>query len=471
MLFLNRASKKGICYYRHSKDDAQENSIEIQREQVEAFAEKNNVQILKAFEDEMTGVTDQRPGFQELMNDWVLNPDAPKFDCILVYDVSRWGRFLMENMASHYAYECEKRGIQIVFATLGFPPEGAGKFSMALVIQVLSWQASNYSKELSVKVFNGSKKVSQQGYSAGGVAPYGYTRWLCEEVNKQPIRPLQKGERKQIANDRVTFRPTGDHTTKTVQDIFYHFVTSNLLPEDIAETLNSKGIVAPSGAPWNRGKVLRILENLTYSGARVYNKSWHRLHQKSKTNPRAEWVITPNAHPAIIDQQTFDKAQDRLYWISSWWRKGIRAMRSTKEAVESEAIDWLARNGYSIFQAEDLMPKFPITYSVCMKEGSDRRWCFSIPESMRQYDNILAVSIDPDKAEMADKFLMLPIQNFNNDNFILLSEQDEDFKKYQVSKERLAEQILFLARQVSITWQESQPDGNFTPNFAAQGAH
>jgi thioesterase domain-containing protein len=56
--------------------------------------------------------------------------------------------------------------------------------------------AEDYSRQLSGKVFHGSVKVSEQGYSAGGTAVYGMARQLLD-VNKKPVRILNLGEHKQ----------------------------------------------------------------------------------------------------------------------------------------------------------------------------------------------------------------------------------------------------------------------------------
>ena len=82
--------KKAIAYYRHSAEDKQENSVPIQREHAEKFAREFGIEIIHEEADEgKTGLLASRPGFERLFNEWVLNDDAPSFDYVLVYDVSR----------------------------------------------------------------------------------------------------------------------------------------------------------------------------------------------------------------------------------------------------------------------------------------------------------------------------------------------------------------------------------------------
>ena len=66
--------RKGVSYYRHSAEDRQENSIPIQRKQVQKFAAENNIEIIKEFKDEgKSGLSLQgRTGFNEMLEDYVL---------------------------------------------------------------------------------------------------------------------------------------------------------------------------------------------------------------------------------------------------------------------------------------------------------------------------------------------------------------------------------------------------------------
>ena len=87
------AKPRAVAYYRHSAQDRQENSIPIQQEQVREWAEKNGVEIIKEFADAgKSGLTAEgRPGFTEMMDEWVIQKD--NFVYVLCLDVSRWGRF------------------------------------------------------------------------------------------------------------------------------------------------------------------------------------------------------------------------------------------------------------------------------------------------------------------------------------------------------------------------------------------
>jgi DNA invertase Pin-like site-specific DNA recombinase len=94
MLSLNKqATRRAVAYYRHSAEEKQENSVLIQREKVEKFAQEHGVEIIHYEADEgVSGLTSNRPAFNRLFTKWIENPDAPQFEYVFVLDVSRWGR-------------------------------------------------------------------------------------------------------------------------------------------------------------------------------------------------------------------------------------------------------------------------------------------------------------------------------------------------------------------------------------------
>jgi len=104
--FLSTDTQKTVAYYRHSAEDKQENSAAIQQQHTEKFANKHNIEIIHEEADEgETGLLDTRPAFQRLFTDWVENKDAPHFDYVFAYDVSRWGRFQNQNKDfSHWCF-------------------------------------------------------------------------------------------------------------------------------------------------------------------------------------------------------------------------------------------------------------------------------------------------------------------------------------------------------------------------------
>lgn len=450
MSFLNKAQKKkAVCYYRHSAEDKQENSVPIQREHAEKFCAQFDIEILHAESDEgVSGLTANRPGFKRLFKEWIENPSVPRFDYVLVYDVSRWGRFQNQNEAAYYEFLCEQNHKKVIYISRGFPREEQ-ELTYSIITPMERWMAAQYSKQLSEKVWYGCIKVSQQGYSAGGTACYGMARLLLDE-SKKPIGVLKKGEHKMISNQRVTFAPTGDETTKAVQEIFDLMVNHWKNPSEIAEILNEKGIPSAKGGLWNAGKVIRILSNETYTGTRIYNKTWGRLKQTKRDNPRSEWVVTPNAFDSVVNFELFGKAQEHLYWLMpSKWKKGIHTINRVRLSALKEVEQLLMTQGLNEGEIEAVLPRIPLTFSVSFYKESVPHWCFVIDESMRQYDFVLGISIVLDKRNPIDQFFMLPTKDFNTSNFIVCSEKDSEFSSYKIQHEQIQESILSLQKQAT----------------------
>lgn len=163
--------KKAIAYYRHSAQDKQENSIDIQKEHVHKFAKTHNIEIIKEFEDEgKSGLSTMgRDAFNDMIENYVIGKKG-KFDYILVLDVSRWGRFQDGDVAGFYKGICKKYGIQVIFTTMGFLKED-DLFEGFIRVPLEGYRAAAYSRELSGKVFMGQVKDSTAGLSCRLNAP------------------------------------------------------------------------------------------------------------------------------------------------------------------------------------------------------------------------------------------------------------------------------------------------------------
>ena len=297
---------RAVAYYRHSAEIGQENSVEIQQDNVVAFAKKHDIEIIHEFADRgKSGLNAEgRPAFNEMM-EWVRARDD--FVLVLVLDVSRWGRFQDTDLSAHYESICTQHGKQVIYTHIGF-----GRDEDRLINQLRKsidrYQSAEYSRTLSKKVFEGAAKVAHQGYRPGGPPPYGFHRLMLDE-NKQPDRILQPGQRKAIQNGRVVLVPGEAGQVEIVQEIFVLFVEKGFDERQIAGHLNSKGIPSPGGVQWGSTSVRHVLTNQQYAGAVVYNRTSQRLKTKRRTNPPEEWIITPDAYDPIVSGELYDGAQ------------------------------------------------------------------------------------------------------------------------------------------------------------------
>lgn len=300
---------RAIAYYRHSAQDRQENSIPIQQDQVREWAQKNGVEIIREFSDAgKSGLTSEgRPAFTEMMEEWVKK--RTDFSYILCLDVSRWGRFQDIDLSAQFSAECRKNNKQVIYTTIGKPREDDPLYPV--YVQFERFRAAQYSRELSDKVWRGCVKITEQGYWAGGSPPYGTRRLLLDE-KREPLHPLEPGQRKGIQNQRVTLVEGDPAQVAAIQRIFHEFVDLGQSEYKIAEGLNADGILSPSGRRWGAGSVLGRLQNETYIGTLVYNKTTQKLKTPRRDNPPEQWVRSPEAFEGLVTAEQFARAQEIL---------------------------------------------------------------------------------------------------------------------------------------------------------------
>ncbi len=96
-------------------------------------------------------------------------------------------------------------------------------------------------------------------------------------AKREPLHPLEPGQRKGIQNQRVTLVEGDPVQVAVIQRIFHEFVDLGYSEYKIAEGLNADGILSPSGRRWGAGSVLGRLQNETYLEAGDRRGSWSSL--------------------------------------------------------------------------------------------------------------------------------------------------------------------------------------------------
>jgi len=336
-----RKKRLAVAYYRHSAQNRQKNSIEIQRAKVHEFAQKNNIEIVAEYIDAgVSGLTADRPGFQAMLVHVKRSNKGKKkdLDMILCLDVSRWGRFQNTNLFNHYEAQCQENGVEVIFTSLGDLPEDKedddeneeeGFFDDEDAKNYYKSReqdlAKRHSKILSKKVKDGAVRVSEQGNRAGGPAPYGTVRIELDE-QKNLIGMMKPKQYKSYPNNRVRLAPDDQNkTAEVIRIVFDLFVKEGHIEKQIATILNERNIPAPKGGKWNRGSIRRIIQNEQYAGSVVYNKTFSKLGKKKVLhNPRKKWIVTPNSYVPVVERDIFDKAQSKLNFTRDEMLKCIR---------------------------------------------------------------------------------------------------------------------------------------------------
>ena len=142
-----------VAYVRMSTDH-QKYSTENQLDIIRNYATARGLQILRVFEDSgRSGLRlDGREALQNLMAE--VRTGQADFKAILVYDVSRWGRFQDADEGAYHEHVCSRAGIRVHYCGEQF--ENDGSIGSNLLKTVKRVMAGEYSRELSVKVFAGN---------------------------------------------------------------------------------------------------------------------------------------------------------------------------------------------------------------------------------------------------------------------------------------------------------------------------
>src|SRR3954463_15564499 len=212
--------------YRRMSTDHQKYSTENQGEAILQYAARRGMEIVCTYADQgKSGLRlDGRDALKRLIED--VQSGRADFTTILVYDISRWGRFQDADESAYYEYICKRAGISVQYCAEQF--ENDGSPVSTIVKGVKRAMAGEYSRELSVKVFTGQCRLIELGYRQGGPPGYGLRRSLIDQSGTAKGE-LARGEQKSLQTDRVVLVPGPDHEVETVRWIYRAFVENGLL--------------------------------------------------------------------------------------------------------------------------------------------------------------------------------------------------------------------------------------------------
>jgi DNA invertase Pin-like site-specific DNA recombinase len=207
--------------YVRMSTDHQQYSTANQSDAIRAYAAKRGMEIIRTYADEgKSGLSlYMRSGLRRLLQD-VQSGDAD-FTAIIVFDVSRWGRFQDSDEAAYHEFICKLAGISVHYCAEQF--ENDGSPISTIVKSIKRAMAGEYSRELSVKVFAGQKRIVEQGFRLGALAGYGLRRTLVDQHGSIKCS-LTKGEWKSITTDRVVLSLGPSEELEIVRSMYAMFV-------------------------------------------------------------------------------------------------------------------------------------------------------------------------------------------------------------------------------------------------------
>ena len=304
-----KSRRRAVAYLRMSTEH-QQYSTENQIAVIESYAAEHDMEIVASYSDEArSGLRlENRPGMQRMLEDAKLKESG--FDTILVYDVSRWGRFQDYDEGASLEFACRQAKVEVHYCMEQFVNDGSPMSAMVKGFKRM--MAAEYSRELSKKVFAGQCRLIELGFRQGGMAGYGLRRMRVDQ-NGEPQGILDRGQHKSLQTDRVILVPGPDEEIEAVRWMYRQFVDGGKRQGEIAALLNERGVRTDLDRPWTRGSVHQVLTNEKYIGNNVYNRHSYKLKERHVNNPSEEWVRADSAFEAIVDQQLFFSAQGMIW--------------------------------------------------------------------------------------------------------------------------------------------------------------
>ncbi len=301
----NRLLIPAAQYLRMSTEH-QQYSVENQCVAILQYAEAHGFEVVRTYSDAARSgvVLRSRPGLCQLLQDVVNGPQA--YRAVLVYDVSRWGRFQDSDEAAHYEFLCKSAAVPVHYCAEIFANDSS---LPSLIMKALKrTMAAEYSRELGVKVLTGMNRLARLGFKQGGVPGYGMRRMLISEAGI-PKQELVTGERKSIATDRVILIPGPAHEVECVRNIYKMLISEGLSVSAIVRKLNTNRVEYLGNSQWTPHVVDSVLTQPKYTGYHAFGRTSSKLCTPTVRLPKSEWIMTPRAFQPIIDSATFVAAQ------------------------------------------------------------------------------------------------------------------------------------------------------------------
>jgi DNA invertase Pin-like site-specific DNA recombinase len=320
------------AYVRMSTEH-QQYSTSNQMDVIREYAKRRGLEIVIEYSDAgKSGLNIQgRDSLTQMIRD--VQNGVGQFACILVYDVSRWGRFQDADESAYYEYICRQAGVAVHYCAEQF--ENDGSPVSTIVKGVKRAMAGEYSRELSSKVFQGACRLIQLGYKQGGTAGFGLRRMLIDQSGQQKAA-LKMGEHKCLQTDRVVLVPGPDEEVKVVRWIYQAFLDEEKPESEIAAILNCQGVLTDFGRAWTRATVHQVLTNEKYIGNNVYHRTSFKLKRKHVSNPPDKWIRAQGAFAGIIAADLFARAREIIL---------ARSLRLTDEEMFEKLRGLLTQHG------------------------------------------------------------------------------------------------------------------------------
>ena len=251
-----------VIYARYSSHNQTEQSIEGQLRDCYEYAQRHDLTIVGEYIDRaISGTTDERQEFQRMIRD----ASKKQFQRVLVWKLDRFARNRYDS--AMYKHKLKQYGVKVISVM-----ENVGEGDESILLEaLLEASAEYYSLDLKKKIKRGIRESTIKGLYVGGPVPYGYI-----------VDPVSR---------KLTIH---EDEAQHLRFIFQQY-SSGVGAAAIVADLNRRGIRSKNGVAFNVHTIARMLKNEKYIG--IYTHDGQEV---------------AGGCPAIIDKDTFDKAQAML---------------------------------------------------------------------------------------------------------------------------------------------------------------
>ena len=228
---------------------------------------------------------------------------AGKVNCIVVKDLSRFGRDYIET-GNYLEKIFPFLGVRFISITDHFDSFTCGDAESALMIPLKNMVNDVYAKDISRKIITSFRQRQETGDFLPGNPPYGY-----------------------IKSKERQFRYDVDEKVAPYIRMLFEWKAEGVSHAEMARRLNEMGAVTPARRKielgiwhaekykhtvWGGRTLIDILTNPVYTGALVYGKIPKALYMGIRGHrvPKEEWRILEGMHEPIVSKELFDKVQD-----------------------------------------------------------------------------------------------------------------------------------------------------------------
>ena len=291
-----------FLYERLSRDDNMDGesySIGNQKKLlIKVAKEKGYTNLVHFFDDGISGVTMDRPGFADM----ILQLEQGKAAAVFVKDLSRLGRNYIEvgRLTEEFL---PNHDIRLVAVSDNIDTD-EGENELAPIRNLFNeWYARDISKKRRI-----SNKIKGNAGEPMGQPPYGYIkdpenpkRWIVDEEAARVVRRIYRMTLEGVGTEQIAAKLEEDGVL--TPRAYWH----------------SKGINRPGKVKdlppthWNSSSVIKMLSVQEYCGDILNFKTYSKSYKNKKRleNDRENWAIFKDVHEPIIERAVFEQVQQK----------------------------------------------------------------------------------------------------------------------------------------------------------------